>query len=180
MPPVTQVCYTTHDIEATARDIVANERVGPFYFAEFPQHDLVLNGKPVSYDPIKVGFGYIGTLQYEVIEAPAGVESCYTMVLEGRREALHHTYVSTDEDFDAIARRYAAAGEEMIYHGIAGEGIRFGFVDARARLGHFIELLETRKMVGSAGLIYSLYDRMQTAAQDWDGQRPLRRLDELL
>jgi len=41
-------------------------------------------------------------------------------------------------------------------------------------------LLETRKMVGSAGLIYSLYDKMQTAAQDWDGQRPLRRLDELL
>lgn len=66
MPRVTQVCYTTHDIEATARDIVANERVGPFYFAEFPQHDLVLNGKPVSYDPIKVGFGYLGSLQYEL------------------------------------------------------------------------------------------------------------------
>ncbi len=179
MTVVTQVCYATRDVEATAREFVRIDRIGPFYFAEFPLANLILNGRPVSYEPIKVAFGYSGSLQYELIEAPAGVESCYSMALEGRQEALHHTYVSTDEDFDAIVALHAEAGEEMIYHGIAGEDIRFGFVDARKRLGHFLELLETRKMVGSAGIMFEKYTMMEAQARCWQGERPLRRLDEL-
>lgn len=179
MTVVTQVCYTTRDIEATARDFARIDRIGPFYFAEFPQSSLILQGQSVSYDPIKVAFGYRGSLQYELIQAPVGVESCYSMVLEERRQALHHTYVSTDEEFDAIVARHAEADEEMIYHGIAGEDIRFGYVDARKRLGHFLELLETQKMVGSAGIMLEKYTMMETEARSWQGERPLRRLDEL-
>jgi hypothetical protein len=179
MTTVTQLCYATRDIEATARDLAKVDRIGPFYFAEFPQSNLVLNGQAVSYDPIKVAFGYRESLQYEVIEAPAGVESCYSMVLDGRREALHHSYISMDEDFDDIVARHASAGEAMIYHGIAGENIRFGYVDARRRLGHFVELLETRKMVGSAGIMLEMYAKMEAEARSWQGERPLRRLEEL-
>src|SRR3954464_13652389 len=96
MTGVTQVCYATRDIEATVRAFARIDRIGPFYYAEFPLSNRILNGRSVSYDPIKVAFGYSGSLQYELIEAPVGVESCYSMALEGRREARHHTYVSSD------------------------------------------------------------------------------------
>ena len=68
----------------------------------------------------------------------------------------------------------------MVYHGLAGDdGIRFGFIDARKRLGHFVEVLETNRMVGSAAAIFDLYAKMEDAAAHWDGMRPLRSLSEL-
>ena len=177
---VAQVCYATRDIEATARSLAALEGVGPFFVAEFSLHDLVYRGKRVEYGPIQVAFGYSGDLQYELIEPLQGDGGFFEELLDGRREAFHHTYQSTCEDYDAVIARYAANGESVAYCGVAGEDVRFAFIDATARLGHFIELLETARMQddGSAAILRA-YDRMREAAQGWDGDRPIRPLAEL-
>jgi len=181
MVDVSQICYATRDMEATARSLVELDGVGPFFFGEFPLGGLIYRGQSVDYGKLKVGFGYLGRMQIELIQTPAGAPSCYAEVLgDGRREAFHHSYVMTDEDYDAIVERHARAGEELVYHGLAGDdGIRFGFIDARKRLGHFIEVLETKKLVGSAAVIFDLYARMEEAAASWDGSRPIRQLSEL-
>ena len=160
--------------------LAALEGVGPFFVAAFSLHDLVYRGKRVEYGPIQVAFGYGGDLQYELIRPPQGVASCYAEVLEGRREALHHSFQPFRDDFDTVAARYADAGEPLVYQGTAGEGrIRFGFVDSRPRLGHFVELLETERMVGPEAMIYELYGQIRAAAATWSGQRPVRSMQEL-
>jgi len=181
MGEVTQICYRTRDLEATARAMTEIERVGPFYMAEFPLKDLVYRGMTVDYGMLSVAFAYRGHLQIELVQAPAGMPSCYSEVLYNRREALHHVYVKSAERYDLIIERHAGFGEELVYHGLAGEdGIRFGFIDARARLGHFIEVLETDRMTGSSAAIFDLYARMETEAGKWDGSRPMRSLSELI
>jgi hypothetical protein len=180
MPEVNQVCYATADIEATARAMAEIDGIGPFFMGQFPLSGLNYRGAAIQYDPIKVAFAYNGSLQIELIEAPIGMPSCYAEVLDGRREALHHVYVSSDEGYDAIIARHARAGEPLAYSGLAGEGIRFGFVDARARLGHFVEVLESERMVGPDAAIYDLYERIKQASQAWDGSRPLREMAEML
>src|SRR4051794_8942350 len=178
---VAQVCYTTRDIEATARSLAALEGVGPFFVTEFPLYDLVYRGGRVQYDPILVAFGYNRNLQYELIRPPQGVASCYAEVLGDRREALHHTFLPFRDDFDTVRARYAAVGEPIVYEGTAGDArIRFGFVDARPRLGHFIELLETERMIGPEAMIYELFGQIRAAAEDWSGQRPVRSMQELM
>ena len=176
---VTQICYSSRDLEATARSMALSDRIGPFFVAEFPLDKLEYRGNPVDYGQLKVAFAYQGSLQIELIETPKDQPSCYEEVLEGRRETLHHIYVKSDEEYDAIIARYKQAGEAVVYHGLAGEGIRFGFIDARLRLGHFIEVLETKRMTGPAAAIFNLYARMEAEARAWDGSRPLRRLAEL-
>ncbi len=177
---VVQVCYTTRDIEATARSLAALEGVGPFFVTEFPLYDLVYRGDPVEYGPLQVAFGYSRDLQYELIRPPQGVASCYAEVLGDRREALHHTFQPFRDDFDTVRARYDAAGEPVVYQGTAGDArIRFGFVDSRPRLGHFIELLETERMIGPEAAIYELYGQIRAAAVDWSGQRPIRSMQEL-
>jgi len=182
MVDVTQICYASWDIEAAAKTLVEIERAGPFFFAEFPLDCLQYRGEEVDYGRLKVGFGYRGRMQIELIQAPAGMASCYAEVLgDGKREAFHHVYIKSDDDYDAIVERHARAGEPMVYHGLAGDdGIRFGFIDARPRLGHFVEVLETNRMVGKAAAIYGLYAKMEQAAVDWDGSRPLRSIGELV
>jgi len=177
---VNQICYSTHDIEATARSLAETDQIGPFYIGAFPLNGTIYRGRTVEYGSIRVGFGYRAGLQYELIEAPKGQPSCYAEVLDGRREALHHVYHGTDEDYDAIVARYAAAGEELAYHGLAGEGVRFGFIDAMSRLGHFVEVLETDKIVGEGRRIYDIYERIEAASRGWDGGRPIRPLGEAM
>jgi len=179
-PRVTQVCYTTRDIEATAKAIAAIDGIGPFFCAEFPQQNLVYRDRCLGNGRVQVAFAYKGDLQYELIQAPSDAPSFYTELLGDRREAFHHTYLSSDEDYDALVARYTAAGEPLAYWGTAGDhGIRFGFLDATARLGHFIETLETRKMSGPSAEIFTYYERMKVVCAQWDGQRPIRLLAEV-
>ena len=180
MTEVMQVSYATRDIEATARQLAELEGVGPFFVAEFQQFDVVYRGTKLDYPPLQVAFGYKGDLQYELCVPPAGLPSIYNEVLDGRREALHHTFQPSSDTFDVVAARYAAAGEPLVYQGTASAArIRLGFVDARPRLGHFIELLETERIVGEETYIYEIYAKIRAAANGWSGQRPLRSFQEI-
>src|SRR5688500_11386833 len=129
MVDVTQICYASWDIEAAAKTLVEIERAGPFFFAEFPLDCLQYRGEEVDYGRLKVGFGYRGRMQIELIQAPAGMASCYAEVLgDGKREAFYHVYIKSDDDYDAIVERHARAGAQLVYHGCAGvEGHRYGF-----------------------------------------------------
>jgi hypothetical protein len=179
---VAQIAYSTIDIEATALAMVETDGVGPFWIADFPLFDVTYLGEKANYDQLKVAFAYRGNQQIELIQLPEGAHSVYAEGLGSRREAFHHTYHSSDEDYDALIARYAANGEEATYHGAAISGeerIRFCYLDARERLGHFIELLETAKMVGPAAGVLVLYEKMAAIAAAWDGSRPLRRIEEL-
>ena len=177
---LSQICYATRDAGATSRALAATDGVGPFYVAEFEHRDIIFRGRSIGNLSIKVAFGYRNDLQYELIEPLQGVGAFFEELLDGRREAFHHTYQSTCEDYDAVIARYAANGESVAYCGVAGEDVRFAFIDATARLGHFIELLETARMQddGSAAILRA-YDRMREAAQGWNGDRPIRPLAEL-
>jgi len=184
MTSVTQIAYSTRDIEKTARSFAEIDGIGPFYMAEFPLYDTTYQGKPIDYERLKVAFGYRGHQQIELLQVPEGMHSVYSEGLEGRHEVFHHTYNYLDtaeENYDAIIARHQAAGEHATYQGLAGDGrIRFAYIDARKRLGHFIELLDTRQMAGTPADLGWLYERMEAEARQWDGKRPIRSIEELL
>lgn len=177
---VSQIAYATRDLEATARALAAADGVGPFFLGEFDHRDIIYRGRNIGNLAIKVAFGYRNDMQYELIQPLRGESAFFSDMLRDRRETFHHTYESSTEEFDALIARYVAMGEEVVYSGVAGEGVRFAFVDATDRLGHFVELLETLRMQGGGSTaILRAYEQMREAARTWDGERPIRSLGEI-
>jgi len=178
---VSQICYATRNVEATVRDLAAVDGIGPFFIGEFEHRDITYHGRKIGNIAVKVAFGYRNDLQYELIEPVNGESAFFSNLLRDRREAFHHTYESSTEDFDALVERYAARGEKVVYAGVAGDDVRFAFVDATDRLGHHVELLETARMQDESSLaILRAYERMRQEAHEWDGERPMRSFAELL
>lgn len=178
---VSQICYATRDVEATARAFAAIDGVGPFFVGEFEHRDVTYRNRKIGTLPVKVAFGYRNDMQYELIEPLHRENAFFSDMLRDRREAFHHSYESSTEDFDALIERYAASGEMVVYAGFVGPGARFAFVDATNRLGHFIELLETARLQDEgSNAILRAYERMREESRRWNGERPVRSIGEVL
>jgi catechol 2,3-dioxygenase-like lactoylglutathione lyase family enzyme len=85
------------------------------------------------------------------------------------KEGLHHAAMFVD-DLDAEIARFAAEGAPLAQLSVTSGGTAFAFVDARASLGHMLELYEpTAQLTG-------FYDFVAEAARGWDGRDVLREL----
>lgn len=160
-----QAAYIVADVEQAVMTWV-DRGAGPFFLKPYKTRgEPTYLGRPANLDHISA-FGQYGALMIELIQPLGEGPTVYS--LPGGGEGLHH-FAEICPDLDASITRAAALGRPLVCRGGTAQ-TPAAFVDARADLGHLIELCQD-----SPQLRY-LYDFVAKAAQEWDGTDPVRRL----
>jgi catechol 2,3-dioxygenase-like lactoylglutathione lyase family enzyme len=165
-PPVHHVGYVVDDIPAAVDWAVSALGAGPFFLIDhLPFDSVTFQGEPAAYDHSSA-FGQWGPLKLELTVVhdahPAGLADA----LGGPPGRVGHiAWVVTDVDAESSA--LAAAGAPAFHEGRAGP-VRAVWHDARATLGHHIEILQ------DCVEIQAFYELMRSSAEGWDGSEPLR------
>jgi hypothetical protein len=90
---------------------------------------------------IDVALVNAGPTNLEIIRPVGGAVDLYRdAVRPGEPATLHHVGFVVD-DFDEASAVVAASGRTWKQFGDSGD-IRFGYLDLRAELGHFVEVME--------------------------------------
>jgi hypothetical protein len=169
--PVVQVGYLVPDIESAVRKWVERVGAGPFYIYEHFKPALILHrGKPAQWDH-SAAFGQWGSVQLELIKVHSMSPATLSEQFSATAHRLHHLTWFSD-DVAQESARLAALGWPEVMRMRMNTGTPSAFNDARADLGHLIELYPR------ANLVAAHYDAIARAAVGWDGTRPLRSWDQ--
>src|SRR5579863_8750826 len=102
---------------------------------------VVVDGVPADEWCIDVALVNAGATNLEIIRPVGGAVDLYRgAVRPGVPATVHHLGFRVD-DFDAASAVVAASGMTWKQFGRSGD-VRFGYLDATATLGHFIEVME--------------------------------------
>jgi hypothetical protein len=102
---------------------------------------VVVDGTPADEWLIDVALVNAGPTNLEIIRPVGGAVGLYRdAVRPGEPATLHHVGFVVD-DFDEASAVVAASGRSWKQFGDSGE-IRFGYLDMRAELCHFVEVME--------------------------------------
>lgn len=135
-----QIGYVTHDLDR------AIASYAPLAGTEFATMDIDLPAQTPDGDKVvgvRVAVAWIGGMQVELIQPVSGHIDCYLESLPADRSdatpRLHHLAVRRD-DLEQMRAEVAAMGVPVLFE-TGGNGIHSMFVDARAQLGHHLELV---------------------------------------
>lgn len=102
---------------------------------------VVVDGEPADEWVIDVALVNAGPTNLEIIRPVDGMVDLYRDAIRpGEPATLHHLGFRVD-DFDEASAIVAASGRTWKQFGDSG-GIRFGYLDLTAELGHFVEIME--------------------------------------
>ena len=163
---VVQIAYLVEDLPAAAIGWATDRGAGPF---------LIRHHQPMACTDSKgragvfvhsSAYGQWGDVQVELVKVHSATPAPLEREL-ATPGGVHHmaTFVAS---FDAAAQRSESLGQPAIMTATTTSGMRFGFYDARATLGHFLELYEPTESV------LRLYSVVREAARNWDGDHPVR------
>ena len=109
--PATQLGFVVRDVEAAIRHWTEVFGVGPFIVMEHgtaqPPPPTFMRGEEVSVE-LKLGFGFMGDVQIELIEQRNDAPSPYAEFLAAGREGLQHLGFWVHDHAEATRRRPAA------------------------------------------------------------------------
>ena len=97
------------------------------------------------------------------------INSPYRDMFAAKEEGLHHTAVMVP-DMEAAFAHFENSGMPVVTRcGLRDkQTVDFAFIDARASLGHMIEIYpESERLLG-------FYRKVRDAADGWKGEDPLR------
>lgn len=102
---------------------------------------VIVDGQPAEEWLIDVLLVNAGPTNLEVICPVGGSVDLYRdAVRPGVPASMHHLGFRVD-DFDEASAVVEASGRSWKQYGVSG-GIRMGYLDLRAELGHFVEIME--------------------------------------
>jgi catechol 2,3-dioxygenase-like lactoylglutathione lyase family enzyme len=160
------VGYVVDDIPRAVEWAVSTLGAGPFFLIEHLEFDEVTyRGEPARYDHSSA-FGQWGELKLELTRVHSASPGLAELLAGPTPRPGHVAWLA--DDLDAETDRLTAAGLPLFHTGRAGP-VRAHWFDARARLGHHIEVLQR------APELLGFYELLRTAADGWDGCDPLRR-----
>jgi Glyoxalase/Bleomycin resistance protein/Dioxygenase superfamily len=163
---VVQLAYAVDDVRAAARSFAEELGAGPFFVRRHrPTRSVTHRGGEGAFDHSSA-YGQWGTVQVELVEMhdvrpPSLAEAVR------RTSGIHHMayfVASIDDEQDRLER----LGWPSVLLAQTASGLRFAFHDARAQLGHLIEIYEP-----SDGVL-GLYAMVAQAAAGWTGDDPVR------
>jgi hypothetical protein len=102
---------------------------------------VVIDGEPVDEWVIDVALVNAGPTNLEIIRPVSGSVDLYRRAIRPNEPAtIHHLGFKVD-DFDAATAVVEKSGRAWAQWGDSG-GIRFGYLDMTAELGHYVEVME--------------------------------------
>ena len=160
-----QIAYAVEDVERAAASFADRFGAGPFFIRHHPPFDATHDDGPAIFNHSSA-YGQWGHMQIELVQlgdcSPASLHR-----LVSAHPGIHHvaTFVESLPDERA---RLDALGMRCVMHATTPSGLQFVFYDARAELGHLLEIYEP------ADSVLRLYSKVRDAAVDWDGRDPVR------
>ncbi len=154
-PPV-QVAYAVHDVR-TAAEAWAARGVGPFVVADhIALASSRLDGAETPFDHSSA-YGWWGEVMVELICDHAATPN---WGLTPPR--IHHVACFVDDVDDAVEEA-AGGGWPEALRAVTTGGTTFAFCDARADLGHLVEVYVADEV------LTGFYASVRRAAETWDG-----------
>lgn len=166
--PVMQNGFVVPDLSKALEHWTQVMQVGPFFLFERVAFEQAwYRGSPAKDMDLSVAIAYWGDMQIELIRQRNAVPSIYTEFEAQYGGGLQHMGVITDS-VERDLERLAAQRITPVQHGCTAAGMRFAYVSTDQHPGGMIELIE------SSPAMSRFFDRMRTAARDWDGSNPIR------
>jgi hypothetical protein len=169
--PAHQLGIVVRDIEAAMLHWTQNMGIGPFFYMHNPPiFDYEYHGKPSALK-LRAAFAYSGPMQIELIELVGDTPSSYKEFLDAGNEGLHHLgFIS--QNYEADLQRSLDAGLEVEQSGKAiNEEGDFAYFASQGHPGTVMEL------IAETDANRQLFEMVQVASMNWDGNEPIRRLD---
>lgn len=169
--PVRQLAYKVNDLEAAAQAHHRRFGSGPFFVLRHVALSSSHHRGVARAFAHSSAYGQWGSVMVELVVQHNPEDSAlHEMFPYGSgREGLHHAALFVD-DLQAEIARFGNEGVPLAQLSVTESGTAFAFVDARAQLGHMLELYEpTEQLTG-------FYDFVAAAAQGWDGGDLIREL----
>ena len=162
-----QIAYVVPDGRQAALEWAARG-AGPFFEKRYvTEGEVRYRNKPATLDHISF-FGQYGAVMLELIEPVGTADSVYRDLNGPGDSGLHHFARICPDLEQAIVDAEAQGFPLACRAGTPQTPV--AFVDARAQLGHMIELCQ------DGPSLRFLYQFVAEAARDWDGSEPLRML----
>jgi Glyoxalase/Bleomycin resistance protein/Dioxygenase superfamily len=163
---IVQVAYAVDDVDAGAHAFAERVGAGPFFVRRHIELARASRaGEPAVFDHSSA-YGQWGAVQLELVHVHTAQPTLLADIVE-RRAGIHHVawFVS---DVDAEQRRLAGFGWPEVLVAETASGLRFAFHDARAELGHLVEIYEP------SDRLVAFYASVAEAAVGWSGDDPVR------
>lgn len=166
---IVQTSFVVSDLKQAAKQWADAQLAGPFFLLEHLDiKDARYLGEPTHPD-ISIALGYSGGVCVELIEQHNDAPSVYSHAHATGMPTFHHIAVMTDL-FDNEVKRFTKKGAEVLFEGAVAVGGRFAYLDTQANLGGLVELIELSPVV------HELFATIEQAAENWQGEEPLRSL----
>ena len=154
-----QIAYAVADVRAAARHRSETTGAGPFVVVEhIPLASAHVAGAPAVFDHSSA-YGQWGDVMVELVQ-----EHTPPLVAPGR---VHHLAFMVAA-LPAAINWCAEQGWPPLLRAETSTGQAFAFMDARADLGHLVELYEP------SDRLLAFYAAVAAAAEGWDGRDPVR------
>jgi hypothetical protein len=170
--PFHHIGYVVDDLGAAVADAVARFGAGPFYVAEHMAfEEVTFRGEPAMFDHSSA-FGQWGPIRVEltVIHETDPPELGATMAPDGPGTIAHVGIIV--DSLGGASAQLEADGVPAYHAGRTGP-VSAIWHDARASLGHSVELLQRNEF------LTGLYERMARSADGWDGSEPIRAMMDI-
>ena len=165
---IVQNAYVVRDLEAACARLNRVYGIGPFLGgSEVELASHVHRGRPAAPIVIRGVFVQAGDLNLELIQLVSSGPSAFHDMFPDGGEGLHHVAMFCDH-YAATRDRLVAAGCPVASEFAFGPEASIAYIDARADLGHMIELYPEDP------LIRDMYAQARDAAQGWDGRELIR------
>lgn len=133
--------YVTHDLDRAMALAGQSLGLGPFTFFDVEMILSTASGDQIS--RVRVATAWAGAMQVELIQPVSGYVDPYLHVLpldpDDAVPRLHHVAMRRNDPL-AMRREAEGMGLPIAFESESG-GIGCIFIDARARLGHFLEFV---------------------------------------
>ena len=163
---VMQVAYVVKDLEKSLDYWVKVMKAGPFFVTDHQTDNQVYRGQPTSC-ALTAAVGYCGDMQIELIRVNNDAPTIFREGLDENGEGFHHVFTVV-KDYDAEIEKYAKAGCEVAQTSSTPALGRIAMIDARNRLGSYVELVEY------SDHLMELIDGLEELHLNWDGSDPIR------
>lgn len=125
LPPCCQVGFVYPDLEAAIA--LYTPLFGEFKIVEYGEIEgASFRGKPSPYR-LRLGIGYSGDLELELIEWQSG-ETPHKEFLDAGRSGMHHLSFTVD-DLDAIVAQSADLGFEPIWYHAMSDEVKYAYLE---------------------------------------------------
>ena len=162
-----QIAYHVPDPAAAAVRCARDYGWGPFFLMEhIPLERSAYRGVPAAFDHTSA-YGQAGEVMVELItqhnDGPSALRDLYA----AHESGVHHVACFVANLRETLARYEA---NQIALDARTATGVDFAMVDLTGELGHMLELYEPGED------LVRFYAHVRKSAQDWDGERPVRRL----